>query len=228
MYFDELQDRLIVALRIRLRNGELTERGLAHLTGISQPHIHNALKGKRTLSPRAADQILRRLGLSVLDLLRREESAYSLRSACEWRDRYVEVPVLEGWLGPGLPLPSEWSKVERYPFPLSFIVSMEHPVVARLAPDARMAGLCHENDLALLDQSRSKRLHLDEEALYVLSRHGEGVIRQLHLEGTDLLLLATASSGRPEQCEVVRLEGRHPLDVVRARVAWIGRSMQPR
>jgi transcriptional regulator with XRE-family HTH domain len=225
MYFEELHGRLLLSLRMRLSNGELTERRLARLTGISQPHVHNVLKGKRILSPRAADQILHRLGLSILDLLRREESARSICSACEWKDRYVEVPVLEGWLGPGLPLPKELSKVESYPFPKSYVVSMEGPVVARLAPDALMPGLCRANDLALLDRSHSKRLRLEEEACYVVSRYGEGVIRRLQVKGADLLLLTIASPGELEGRELVRLEGGHLLDFVKARVTWIGRSM---
>jgi transcriptional regulator with XRE-family HTH domain len=223
MYFQEFQDRLVSVLRSRLQNGELTERRLARLTGISQPHVHNVLKGKRILSLRAADRILHRLGLSVLDLLRPEESAESACSACGLKERYAEVPVLEGWLGPGLPLPRESSKVERYPFPRSRVTSMENPVVARLATDAQMAGFCGENDLVLLDQSRDKRLHLEEEALYVVNRHGEGLLRRLHLEGTDLLLLTAVSPGQPEEREVVHLEGGHLLDVVKARVTWIGR-----
>jgi hypothetical protein len=225
MYFEELHDRLLLSLRMRLSNGELTERRLAKLTGISQPHMHNVLKEKRTLSPRAADQILHRLGLSVLDLLRRDESARRVCSACDWKDRYVEVPVLEGWLGPGLPLPKEPSQVESHPFPRSYVVSMENPVVARLAPDGLMPGLCRANDLALLDRSRSKRLHLEEEAFYVISRYGEGVIRRLQVKGADLLLLTITSPGERGGRELIRLEGGHLLDFVQARVTWIGRSL---
>lgn len=225
MYFEELQSRLLLSLRMRLSNGELTERRLARLTGISQPHVHNVLKGKRVFSPQAADQILHRLGLSVLDLLRREESARSICSACEWKDRYVEVPVLEGWLGPGLPLPKAPSKVESYPFPRSSVVSLEGPVVARLAPDALMPGLCRANDIALLDQSHRKRLHLEEEAFYVVSRRGEGVIRRLQAKGSDLLLLTSASPGEMEGRDIIHLEGGHQLDFVKARVTWIGRSL---
>lgn len=49
---------LIRHLRGRLYNGELTERSLARVTGISQPHLHNVLKGKRLLSIPKLDQIL--------------------------------------------------------------------------------------------------------------------------------------------------------------------------
>jgi plasmid maintenance system antidote protein VapI len=67
--FGTLQDGLIRALKVKLNNGEFTERGLARLTGISQPQVHNLLKGARKLSPESADIILEALHLSVLDLL---------------------------------------------------------------------------------------------------------------------------------------------------------------
>ena len=69
MTFDDLRTRLINNLRLRVRSGEVTERSLARLTGVSQPHLHHVLKGKRQLSLETADLILRRLHMDVLDLL---------------------------------------------------------------------------------------------------------------------------------------------------------------
>ena len=46
---------------------------VARLAGVSQPHIHNVLKGKRFFSLEKADQVLRSLGLDVLDLVEPEE-----------------------------------------------------------------------------------------------------------------------------------------------------------
>ena len=73
MTFHELQRRLLDRLRRKIRSGEVTERGLAKLSGISQPHLHNVLKGKRVLSVEMADEILHNLGLNVLDLVEPEE-----------------------------------------------------------------------------------------------------------------------------------------------------------
>jgi hypothetical protein len=67
--FEQLHSRLVDYLLQRVRSGEITERGLSRLTGVSQPHIHNVLKGKRVLSISRADGILRQLHLDVLDLL---------------------------------------------------------------------------------------------------------------------------------------------------------------
>jgi len=69
MTFDDLRARLVENLRFRVRSGEATERGLARLTGISQPHLHHVLKGKRLLSLERADDVLRRLNMDILDLI---------------------------------------------------------------------------------------------------------------------------------------------------------------
>jgi transcriptional regulator with XRE-family HTH domain len=69
MNFRDLQNRLAKNLRERVRSGEITERGLARLTGVSQPHIHHVLKGKRLLSPDMADQVMGHLRMDILDLV---------------------------------------------------------------------------------------------------------------------------------------------------------------
>ena len=73
IYFELLQLRLIANVHQRVQRGELTERGLARGTGISQPHLHNMLKGVRVLSPPMADLLLRHLHMTVLDLLDTDE-----------------------------------------------------------------------------------------------------------------------------------------------------------
>ena len=73
MNFKHLEQRFLCELRERVRSGAVTERGLARLVGVSQPHIHNVLKGKRFFSLEKADQVLRSLGLDVLDLIDPDE-----------------------------------------------------------------------------------------------------------------------------------------------------------
>jgi transcriptional regulator with XRE-family HTH domain len=67
--FREQQRRLVAHLHALVRSGDATERGLARLTGISQPHMHNVLKGKRLLSPEMADRVLAKLHLDLLDFI---------------------------------------------------------------------------------------------------------------------------------------------------------------
>lgn len=70
--FGELLGRFRLEILARMANGEFTERGLAHLAGLSQPQIHNVLAGHRTLTPAVADRLLAALGLSLRDLVRGE------------------------------------------------------------------------------------------------------------------------------------------------------------
>jgi transcriptional regulator with XRE-family HTH domain len=62
-----------------VRSGAATERGLARISGISQPHLHNVLKGKRLLSMDKADELLRSLEIDILRLIHPEELRESSR-----------------------------------------------------------------------------------------------------------------------------------------------------
>jgi predicted transcriptional regulator len=73
MHFGELHHRFVTHLRSMVSSGELTERGLARMTGVSQPHIHNVLKGKRNFSVEMADTILYHLELDLIDLIQPDE-----------------------------------------------------------------------------------------------------------------------------------------------------------
>jgi transcriptional regulator with XRE-family HTH domain len=73
MNFQELEGRFLEHLRRRIRSGELTERQLARLSGISQPHVHNVLKGKRLLSTELADTILHVLRLDLMEIIHPEQ-----------------------------------------------------------------------------------------------------------------------------------------------------------
>jgi transcriptional regulator with XRE-family HTH domain len=74
MNFQRLHGLLIRHLNHCLQRGDFTERSLARRVGISQPHIHNALKGSRLLSWRSADSLLRELNIDLVDLATRDET----------------------------------------------------------------------------------------------------------------------------------------------------------
>lgn len=73
MLFSILQQRLLDELGRRIRAGEFTESGLARRLGASQPHIHNALKGVRSLSIALTDDIMLELNIPLSELLTRSE-----------------------------------------------------------------------------------------------------------------------------------------------------------
>jgi Cro/C1-type HTH DNA-binding domain len=78
MDFETLQRRLLASVKDKVQNGEMTERGLARMTGISQPHMHHILKGARRLSVENADRILSQLNMTVIDLLDGGESNWRI------------------------------------------------------------------------------------------------------------------------------------------------------
>lgn len=67
--FHDLQGRLIAFIVTKIRNGEFTERRLARVIGVSQPQLHNVLKGARPLKPELADRLLQQFEIGILDLV---------------------------------------------------------------------------------------------------------------------------------------------------------------
>src|SRR5579883_2433895 len=148
MNFRGLQHRLIEVARERIRSGLFTERGLATISDISQPHLHNALKNIRTLSPDMADRLLRALDLTVAELMWDREG-----------DRFRgfrAVPVLTHGLGAGSD--PDFRTFRGYlPFPANLVNALVDPVVVRLAADLAMPKPFAPNDLLLLDQNPETR-----------------------------------------------------------------------
>jgi hypothetical protein len=106
MDFETLQRRLLARVRNRVQNGEMTERGLARMTGISQPHMHHILKGVRRLSVENADRILWQLNMSVMDLLEGGEPSWHIppRKRCDGvgirqrRAGFDAATRVDGWV----------------------------------------------------------------------------------------------------------------------------------
>ena len=97
MDFRLLQIRLIAHIKARVRNGDGTERSLARLSGISQPHMHNVLKGARVFSPELADQVLRRLRIDLLDCaLEDARKLFRIAPGLDLDDRLRITPLEEG------------------------------------------------------------------------------------------------------------------------------------
>jgi hypothetical protein len=226
LFFCDLRDALLQNIRTRVRNGELTERGLARLLGISQPHMHNVLKGTRSISTEMSDRILAQLRLSALDLI---EIPTLRRHVSSWQDGASlcsYLPVLQGKLGPSQPWPSEVERHERFPVPASAVARMWHPVVVRLAADARMQPLFADGDLALLDQAHAARTQTDPNAVYVLKRGAVGLVRRIRRSGQALYMVAEDSIDRPSGWERLPAEEQPITYFVRARVTFVTRELE--
>lgn len=222
--FRLLQDRLISHVRTRVRNGEITERGLARLSGISQPHIHNVLKGSRFLSAEAADQLLETLRIDLADLLAAGNSSGGISNtpvrgiskpeAGDFRDCRM-VPVLDGWIGRQRPFPRA-EGLERYPFRAPDLERLEAPVAARFAPDPLRAPVFRGRGVVLLDRSEALRRDPDEESYFALDLSREGAIAKVRrTRGDARLWVCHTDTWQP-----ITISG-DPLDAIQGRVCLL-------
>ena len=216
MHIADLYERLVDVARQRIRSGELTERGLSRLCGVSQPHIHNVLKRIRALSPGSADRLMQALGLTLPELVWRspEESGASIR----------EVPMVRNRIGPGMD--SSLTVLKGFmPFSTKIVDRLVEPVVAQLGPDLVLPGAVAANDLVLLDQSLTIRAHPRGESCWVVAESSGLRVRYVKMGGTRVYLANEATVRDPKLWEAVPLAGKKVEDVVRARIVWVGREL---
>jgi len=209
--FGFLHSRLISAVRTRIRNGEISERGLARLTGISQPHIHHVLKGTRLLSRDTADLILERMRIDLADLLASEfgEPPRPAPAAEEYR----LVPLLEGVIGSNCPYPSVTGK-ELYPFAATEVRRLRKPVAARLAPDPLNAPAFRSGGVLLLDSAPEARLEPDEQGIFTLDLPDGGMVGLVRRARHRFSFWVYRAGG----WQSVGVRDREPLDVIQGRV----------
>jgi len=216
MNFRNLQHRLIEVARERIRSGLFTERGLATISDISQPHLHNALKNIRTLSPEMADRLLRALDMNVPELLWEREG-----------DRFRgfrAVPVVTNRLGAGSD-PDFRSFGGYMPFPANLVNPLVDPVVVRLAADLVLPKPFAVNDLLLLDQNPELRRQPRGKCAWIVDECGALRVRYVRMGGTCVYVANELTLANPVEWTSVAVSGRDILDIVRARIVWISREM---
>ncbi|HME09034.1 MAG TPA: helix-turn-helix transcriptional regulator [Bryobacteraceae bacterium] len=224
MTFLEAQQRLLAELRTHVRNGHLTEREMARLTGVSQPHIHNVLKGVRNLSPEIADRILKTFHLSVLDFSSPNELHDRITARLQ-RLLLVEMPMLLAPIGPNQPWRKEFSTRERFTLPVPMQRTRPHVAAVRLEPDPRMKMVLAQCDLAVLNvASQTARqtagqtlLPLDPVGLYVVETTGGTAVRYLRTGSLGVYLATADALDFPEDWEVMG-----GASDIHARLLWIG------
>lgn len=213
MHFRVLQGRLVAHIQNRVRNGEISERSLARLTGISQPHVHNVLKGKRLLSPETADQMMMRLHIDLTDLLTAEDLERASRPQVGGGE-YRAVRLLEGWIGPEHPYPRTAGK-QHYRFPAADVERLEEPVAARLAPRAVETAVSGLGGVVLLDTADSARSGPEEKGYFALELPDGCRVGLVHRTGLHLYLESRAD----KQWMSTRLPDGDPAEYIRGRVS---------
>jgi hypothetical protein len=228
--YQDVQLRLLAYVRSQISNGELTERGFARLIGISQPHVHNVLKGVRNLSPKIFDLALKYLHLSLLDLVPSSELEANLRERRMPRHS-AEVPFLNRPIGPGMPWPAVLNPRKSFPLPFSSPSASENAapanlVMASLIADPSMRATLGSSDVALLDTSPSHPSTLAPQGLFVVERGTgagrEAVIRYIRPGAHSYYLATDSTLDTPANWELFRVSASELAAAVKARVRWIG------
>lgn len=224
-----LQRRLLDQIRLRLSNGELTERRLARMAGISQPHMHNVLKGVRALTPEVADLLLASLGLSMLDMIAPEEARALLESQCWGHDAAFLAPVANEPVGPGHPFPSFTEAREWFRLPPSVWAGRRRLALAPLSPDPD-SPVDAGHQLALFCLDEAARLRVTPGAVCLLRWRGTGRLRRVRIEAGEVIVLPSDASRADAGREAIRLNDQGPLQAIRGTVIWTGadfRSASP-
>ncbi len=216
MNFDGLQRRLVERLRDLIQSGTLTERGLARKTGISQPHIHNVLKGVRYFSIETSDQIMRELRISIDDLC--ASNAPQPSAAIQL------IPMLYPEISTrcrAFPKAGE----TLYPLPFVWPSGTEHLYACRLGDDPAIGASFRRGDIVILDCSPLVRANPWAGGPFVIERNDCVMVRYLRAE-QGVLFIYTQEHPEPEvSCDSVNLDGRNVTEIVRAKVVWVGRNL---
>jgi hypothetical protein len=201
----QLIGRLMNRLRDRVRSGEITERGIARETGLSQPHVHNLLKGIRAPSPESADLLMRALQGGLLALIGPEDIP-------DISGPVARVELLRGVAAPGLPWVDGLDDAGML-VPCTMIVEAPDPTAVRLGADSAMdiAG-----GTVILDRSEKSRHATDAEGTYLVVVSGVGLLRYLRTGRRSVYLVTKADLNRPAAWQAIA-EPRCP-DLVRGRV----------
>lgn len=218
MNFGGMYGRLMEDLKRRVANGEISERGLARITGISQPHIHNVLKGIRVLSPESADRVLTQLRINTRELW--EESSGNSGTPV------MLIPLLTGNLGPGMLefRPDCTKGTVIIPSYLAGIPA-QLLVAARLGEDLEATPRFQSGDLVLIDQSLLARTQISRDGAYVIRTDGGPRVRYARVSDSHLYVASEHSIDCPSKWQAVSLEGQTLLDLVQGRVVWVSRQL---
>ncbi len=203
--------------REAVQGGEISERALARRAGLSQPHLHNVLKGVRAPSPAAADQLMRALDVSVPQLL--------------WLSPHIavsgirEVPLIRNPIGPGSE--ASFSDFGGYlPFPAPLVAASDDPVAAHLGADLALPPELRAGDLVLLDRNAARRILPEPGSCWVVADSAGLRVRYVRRNGGALETGGVPNREGVRVWRTVSLHGRDILEIVRARIVWVGREME--
>jgi len=212
----EILLKIVEIARHHVRTGRTTERRLAREAGLSQPHLHNLLKGIRRLSPESADQILEALNLRFSDII------WWLPGDPEPGTRVI--PMVRDRIGPGSL--ANLSILRGYiGLPRTFADRLVNPLAVRLASDPGMPSPLRPNDTVVLDRNPELLVNPPDGSYWVVAEAGGLRVRYLKLSDAELMSGSEPEDGKHPVWKFLSA-GRPAAELVRGRIVWISRELE--
>jgi hypothetical protein len=112
------------------------------------------------------------------------------------------------------------------PLPRWLLRDLVDPLAARLGPDLVLPGVVAAHDLVLLDQSPQRRAVPGSNSVWVVIEDAGLRIRYLRMEGARICVANEVTLKDPRKWHSIPPQGQNILDIVRARIVWMGREME--
>jgi hypothetical protein len=168
------------------------------------------------LSPESADRLLNALDLNIAALL------FSFDRKADSTIQPVPMPRNKIGAGAG----ADFGAFRGFmPFCSAQVASLIEPVVAQLAPDLVLPRAFKPNDYVLLDRNPALRRSPGGGGCWVIAESGVLRARYVKVGGTCIYIADETTLHQPPRWEVISLERRDILEIVRARIVWIGRDL---
>lgn len=133
------------------------------------------------------------------------------------------VPLLRARIGPGSA--ASFTTFRGYmPMPAGLISGLTDPVAAYLAADLALPAEYRAGDMVLLDLNPAVRSEPAGRLAFVVAENAGLRVRYVRRarNGIEVASLAEFSG----EWQAITLQGRDILEIVRARIVWIGREME--
>lgn len=167
------------------------------------------------MSPEAADRLMRAMDITIPQVL--------------WSGGGVDataisaVPLLRARIGPGSA--ASFEAFRGYmPLPVGLTNGLTDPVMAYLAADLALPAEYRAGDLVLLDTNSSLRRDPPARSGFIVAENAGLRVRYLRRVPSGLEVASVPEFSGDWQA--ISLQGRDILDIVRARIVWIGREME--
>lgn len=167
------------------------------------------------MSPEAADRLMRAMDITIPQVL--------------WSGGGVDataisaVPLLRARIGPGST--AAFDAFRGYvPLPVGLTNGLIDPVTAHLAADLALPAEYRAGDLVLLDQNAAVRRDPAPRSGFIVAENAGLRVRYVRRARSGLEVASLSDFAGDRQ--TISLQGRDILDIVRARIVWIGREME--